>query len=197
MNVVLIIAGGQRHQSWEVSRDLLVPSTLLESVGWKECTGNPPLPFIWEPDRETLTRKLMRQTVVLSCFAGTAWVSPLTPVGSDWYLSADNCNLGVKAESERAFQKWVCLHQGTEASDQSWLHCADSWTGAWCEKTESQAYSSNGIQRGGIVFGLGPHITSCLLRYFHAGDGRLELELGKSYMKSDILQNWIPLNPIT
>lgn len=36
------------------------PALSCKQRTWKECTGNPPLPFIWEPDREILTRKLMR-----------------------------------------------------------------------------------------------------------------------------------------
>lgn len=36
------------------------PALSCKQQACKECTGNPPLPFIWEPDREILTRKLMR-----------------------------------------------------------------------------------------------------------------------------------------
>lgn len=52
------------------------------------------------------------EMAVLSCLSGTAWVSPLTPMGSDWYLSADNCNLGGEGESERASQKCKWLREG-------------------------------------------------------------------------------------
>lgn len=60
--IVPINAGGQRPCPAEELQGFTVvlASTSCQQLAWKECTGNPPLPFIWEPDREILTRKLMR-----------------------------------------------------------------------------------------------------------------------------------------
>lgn len=138
------------------------------------------------------------EMAVLSRLTGTAWVSPLTPMGSVWYLSTDNCNLGGEGKSERASQKCKWLREGAACT---WGQRPrpipvdrrrGAAAGALCEETPSPMFTASmGMRKGGIMFGLWPHTPSCLLRYFlsEMDSWSKGLELGKSWMKRAALQN--------